>query len=76
MVGLYKPQLQIANECGVNIREVSAIIRKLKIVGFKRIGSTKTVYTPKQQSLIQAKLNIDGKTEFITLESKMNYEKN
>lgn len=74
MTGLYKPQLQIANECGVNLREVSAVIRKLKIVGFKRIGSAKTVYTPKQQSLIQAKLNLEGKTEFLILESKMNYE--
>jgi hypothetical protein len=75
MTGLYKAQLQIANECCVNLREVTSVIRKLKIVGFKRIGSAKTVYTPKQQSLIQAKLQIDGKSDFLILESKMNYEK-
>ena len=70
-----KPQKQIAQECSVTISEVSSVIKKLKIVGFKRTGFNRSLYTPQQQSLIQAKLYLEGKCTFLTLESKINTQR-
>ena len=75
MIGSFKPQMQIAKECGVNSREVTSVVRRLKIVGFKREGFARSLYTPKQQNLIQAKLYLEGKCKFLTLESKINTQR-
>ena len=75
MIGSFKPQMQIAKECGVNLREVTSVVRRLKIVGFKREGFERTLYTPKQQDLIHAKLYLEGKCNFLTLESKINTQR-
>lgn len=75
MIGSFKPQMQIANECDVNLREVTSVVKKLKLVGFKRKGFNISLYTPQQQSLIQAKLYLEGKCKYLTLESKINTQR-
>jgi hypothetical protein len=75
MVGSLKTQFHIANECGIDRKDVASVVRRLKIVGFKREGFARSLYTPKQQSLIQAKLHLEGKCKFLTLESKINTQR-
>ena len=67
-----KTTTQIAKECGVINNEVRNIADKERMVTVKKRGIVH--YTELQEQRIHQLLYFGGKTEFLTLESKMNYE--
>ena len=70
-----KTAIQIAKECEENPNYIRQIVYLIGIKGVKVEGNKKeTAYTEHQEQKIHQFLCSKGRLEYLTLESKMNYE--
>jgi hypothetical protein len=70
-----KTTLEIARECNVTVEFIRQLVHRHSIKGVKpkQIGF-KTFYNKAQEQKIHQLLFEKGKTEYLILESKMNYD--
>lgn len=65
--------MQIAMECDTSYNSVRDSVKKLGIIGNRKIGSVDKLFFDKyQEQLIHENLYFEGKITEITLESKLN----
>ena len=68
-----KSMMQISNECDITYNEVQRCVIKQNIKGTIKQALNRVFFDKYQEELIHENLYFEGKTNEITLESKMNF---